>query len=461
MASRARLIALLALALLLRLAAVLFVGHAELLHGDLDLKNDESTYHQPAVALVTEGCYCGKPGGRPTANRPPGIILPLSFLCRIIGPHPAVALGYVLFCSMAVVVVVRSLAASTVNDPRIAEVATLLAAVLPTFLWASSGIWSDLPALLFTLLTLLALLRVRDGWKKWVTVGACAALAYLNRPSAGLLFPILVAAALMTETRYRVRHAAVLCLTLALPIGAWGLRNWWTMGSFFTGATVAGHTLWESNNPLTAGVSPPAIQSANGVDLRAEAAQGKYLGSWVPATYIPGSEAVDEKTLSEMQAYEGYVDLTVNFLRQHPSAIGRLVVFKLVRLLSAEGVAASITGDTGAVVWLKRSATVAERWFIFAFGALGMWSLYRVRAASRHFYVLFAAAGLGSVLIAYVDARLLLPFTGVVLVPAALGVVRFADLFAFGKLRASSSECDRCAFSPHGQDHSSPKWPAT
>src|SRR5262249_15365152 len=105
--------------------------------------------------------------------------------------------------------------------------------------------------------------------------------------------------------------------------------------------------------------------------------------------------------------------------------------------------------------------TVAERWFIFAFGALGMWSLYRVRAASRHFYVLFAAAGLGSVLIAYVDARLLLPFTGVVLVPAALGVVRFADLFAFGKLRASSSECDRCAFSPHGRDHSSPKWPAT
>jgi 4-amino-4-deoxy-L-arabinose transferase-like glycosyltransferase len=442
MASRTRVVLLIGLAVVLRLLAVASVGHRELLRGQFELKNDESTYHLPAVALLTEGCYCWAPGGHPTAYRPPGIVLPLAALYMLITPAPAVALGYVLLCSIAVVLVVRRLAIATLQAERVADVATLIAACLPTLLWTSSGIWSDLPALLFTLLTLWALLRAREGSWKWIVIGACAALSYLNRPSVVFLLPVLFGAAFVADRSRRWRNVALLAITLGLPIGAWGLRNRVVLGSFFTGATVAGSTLWESNNPLTAGLSLPAKQFNDGVDLWIEARAGRYLGSWVPAEYVPGSETVDVRSLSEMEAYQRYVDLTTSFVRQHPSAVGRLVAFKLWRLFSAEPVAASISGDLGMVASVKRASTVAERWFVLVFATIGMWRLYRTRAASRHYYLLFAAASLASVLVAYVNARLLLPFTGVLLVPAAVGVVqvweRLRQRFGSGQIPSTS-----------------------
>ena len=107
-------VALFAIALLLRLVAVATIGHSEVLRGDFELKNDESSYHRPAVTLANEGCYCWAPGGRPTAYRPPGIILPLAALYRLFKPAPEIALGYVLLCGLALVLLVRrSMVATT------------------------------------------------------------------------------------------------------------------------------------------------------------------------------------------------------------------------------------------------------------------------------------------------------------------------------------------------------------
>ncbi|MBI3784544.1 MAG: glycosyltransferase family 39 protein [Deltaproteobacteria bacterium] len=418
-----------ALALLLRLLAIVAIGHNELLHGTFELKNDESSYHRPAVALATEGCYCWAPGGQPTAYRPPGIILPLAALYWFFDPAPELALGYVLLCSMALVALLRPLARATSADRRVADAATWIAALMPTLLWTSSGIWSDAPALLFTLLTLWLTIAMRaDAWWKWLAVGASAALAYFNRPSAIFLFPFLLLAAVCSASdRRRFRNVALLALSLAMPIGVWGLRNWYAFGELYTGATVAGHTVWESNNPLTAGLALPAKQFENGVDLWAEARAGHYLGSWVPAEYIPGSEVVDARTLPEMQTYHGYMNLAIDFARHHPLAIAKLMAFKLWRLFSAEPVAASISGDAGRFAVAKRSVLILERWFIFAFAGLGLWQLYRTRSPVRHLYTAFAFAGLASVFVAYVNARLLLPVTGVLLVPAAMGLVWLWD----------------------------------
>ncbi|HVM95610.1 MAG TPA: hypothetical protein VMT89_04440 [Candidatus Acidoferrales bacterium] len=432
MASRKRVaIALFILALVLRLLAVIALGHREILDGQFELKNDESSYHRPAIALLTDGCYCWAPGGQPTAYRPPGIILPLAALYWVLRPDPRIALGYVLLCSLALVAVVRGLAGATSDDRRVVDAATLFAAVMPTLLWTSSGIWSDIPALLFTLLTLWLVVGGSGRSWQWLAVGASAALAYLNRPSAVFLFPFLLVAALSQNVRGRQRrNAVILSLSVALPIGAWGVRNWYTLGEPYTGATVAGHTLWESNNPVTAGLSLPAKQFENGIDLWAEARTGAYLGSWVPAEYIPDSQAVDVSRLSEMETYHGYMNLTYAFARDHPAAILQLLLYKAWRLFSAEPVAASISGDTGVFAAAKRTILVAERWVIFLFGTIGLWQLYRTRSTSRHLYAAFAVAGLASVFVAYVNARLLLPFTGVLLVPSAIGIVWTWDQLA-------------------------------
>jgi len=95
--------------------------------------------------------------------------------------------------------------------------------------------------------------------------------------------------------------------------------------------------------------------------------------------------------------------------------------------------AASISGATGSLAKLKHSALIFERWFLLVFGTLGVWQLYRALSPARHIYVAFALAGLASVFTAYVNARMLLPFTGVLLVPAGVGTV-----WAWDRIRISS-----------------------
>lgn len=413
------------LAISLRLLAISVIGHPEILQGKFVLKNDESSYHLPAVALATTGQYSRAPGGAPTAYRPPGIIVPLAILYWLITPSPYVALGYVLVCSLAIIFAARALAWATVQDRRVADLSTLVAACLPTLLWTSSGIWSDAPALLFTLLTLFFLIEPFRAHRllKWLLVGGCASLAYLNRPSAVFLLPFLAGAVALSDVGLRrARNVLVFALALAIPIGVWGARNWRTFGKFFTGATVAGHTLWESNNPVTAGLVLPAVRSVNGFNLDEEARTGQFLGSWVPAQYIPGTATVAVRKLPEMAAYSAYVHLTAIFLWRNPLAAVRLLGFKLVRIFTADPVAPSISGDVGATRLLKRSVTFLERWFFIIFGTMGMLQLYRTRSSTRHAYTAFAAAGLLTVLVGYVNARLLLPVTGVLIVPASMGV---------------------------------------
>jgi hypothetical protein len=242
-----------------------------------------------------------------------------------------------------------------------------------------------------------------------------AALAYLTRPSAVFLFPFLFVGAWHAG---RLRLVAVLALALGLPIAAWGVRNQLVFGEFLTGTTVAGEALWGSNNPVTAGLSLPALETRDGFDLRAEAREGRYLGSWVPMTYIPGWTAMAPEGTSELEIYHQQVAATRAFVRSEPGAWLRLLGYKLRRFATADSYAPSVIHDTGLRRLLHRIVAVAEHWSILLLGFAGLFALARTDRRAAGWYAAFLVAGLAIVLVTYPNPRFLLPFTAV-LVPLA------------------------------------------
>ena len=416
------------LALALRLAALFLVGHPEMLRGHLSLSSDEPSFHETAQALATTGRYSRRPDGPPTAFRPPGLILPLAALYYVVRPTPYVGVAYVLLGSLAIVMMVYHVTFATCADRRVALMAALLAAVSPTLVFTASGIWSEPQAIVLTLLLLWWLILGRTDPGSWGLLGLCAAIAYLTRPSAAFLFPVLISAALLSGRGWRrVLNAVVLVSVLTLPIGFWALRNRLTFGDYIVGGAVAGEALWGSNNPVTAGISLPAKQFRDGFDLYAESRENRYLGSWVPMDYIPGwAEAVPAGS-SELAVYHHQVESTIAFIKSAPRSWVRLLGYKLARLLTVESYAPSITGDVGVRRIIHRAVTQIEFWFIVAWGFAGVWHLVSSGSRAGYLYLFFAAAGLANVLVTYANPRFLLPLTSILIPPAALAITRALD----------------------------------
>lgn len=147
------------LAIAVRIAGFLIVGHPEIPRGQLSFWADEASFHDIAKAVATTGAYSREPGGPATAFRPPGATLPLAALYYVLRPTPYVAFAYVMLCGVAVVLITYRLASVTCGDERVAVAAALLAALLPTQVFTSTGIWSEPQAMCLTLLVLYLLIR--------------------------------------------------------------------------------------------------------------------------------------------------------------------------------------------------------------------------------------------------------------------------------------------------------------
>ena len=423
----------LALAFISRLIFLVGVAHPEARAGIIELQpdTDEADYHRLALHLAERGLYSLSPEGPPTAIRPPGTVLPIAGLYRLFGPHPILGIVYVFVCSLGIVVVVGALASELAASPAVVQTATLIAALTPTLVFTAAGIWSDTPGLLFTLLSLLLLLRARRRDRPWQLVApaaACLGLAYLNRPSVGLLIALLtVILAVESWPRRAFSTPALFALVAALPIVAWGLRNQSSLGSFYIGNTQSTVTLWQANNPVTAGLRLPAQRYGKGFDLYEEAAAGSYLGSWIPLHYIVGSNPWTDRALPELEAEAWLRDQAKSFIRQHPAAFVRLLAYKALRVLTAEPTAPSVLAEGTNRRRLKRLVTLAERWFFLLLGSLGTMILWRRRRPQALYLLIYIAAGLAVVFVAYPNARILLPVSATLIVPAALGLEALRD----------------------------------
>jgi 4-amino-4-deoxy-L-arabinose transferase-like glycosyltransferase len=428
-------IAIAVLALAARAVAIVVIGHPELLHGDLVLSFDEPSYHRLARTLAETGRYAFSPKRPPSAYRSPGTVLVLAGAYRVFGASPFVGVLCTLAASLALVFAVRRLAQATTTDPFTPEIAAAIAAVLPTLLWTSTGIWSEPLALLMTVVALLLLVErgvSHAGPGRWAAVGLCSAAAYLTRSSAVFLLPLLaiVAAAASGSGAQRARRTLAFVAAVVIPIATWGVRNYVAMGQFFTGGTAAGHTIWEANNPVTAGIALPIPQKKHETeDLLADAQTGAFLGSWLPQQYVPGSEKIP-RGAGELVEHDAYVALARDFVVGHPGAAVRLIAYKFLKIFSAESVPASVAGGAGSLDSIKRAITLGERWFLLVFGAAGLLMLRDSRRETTAAYAVFVAAGLASVFVAYVNARFLLPVTTVLIVPAAFATSLLAGAIA-------------------------------
>ncbi len=418
----------LATAVMFRLLFFLAVAHPEVRGGGFELRGDtdEADYHRLAANLVDSGEYKLSRDGPPTALRPPGTVLPIAALYLVFGPRPILGVVYVGLCSLALVLVAGAIARESGGDRAVERLAMLIAATSPTLVYAGTGIWSDTPTLLFILLSLLLLLKARARGADLLRVGlagACLGAAYLNRPSAAFI-TALVAALLVVEgwPRQGLLAAAMFAGVAAVPAVGWGLWNAATMGDFYIGNTQSTVTLWQANNPVTAGLRPPAMRTSKGFDLYREAEEGRYRGSWIPLRYVAASDPFSDRTMPELEAEAWLRDQAVAFAVENPGSFLRLLGYKALRILTAEPTAPSVLAESPARRRWKRLMTFAERWFFLVLGSLGTVHLWRRRRAQALCYLLYVAAGLAVVFIAYPNARILLPVTATLIVPAAIAI---------------------------------------
>ncbi len=415
-----------------RSGALLMPDYADEVQDD----TDETDYHLLALHLSEDGQLKLSRNGPPTATRPPGTVLPIALLYLIFGPRPILGVIYVAVCSLLIVPVAGALARETGGSMAVQRLAMLIAASTPALIFAGCGVWSDTPCLLFILLSLLLLLRARDqqlGYdRRLVALAALSlGLAYLNRPSAGFA-GVLVAVLLVIEGRPRrdLATAPLLLAVIALPVAGWGLWNQATMGDFFIGNTKSTVAFWQSNNPVTAELRPPAMRHAKGFDLHQEARDGRYRGSWVPLRYVAAFDPWTDRAIPELEAEAWLRRQATQFIREHPGSFLRILGYKALRVLSAEPAAPSILGESPSRRRLKHLVTFGERWFFIILGGLGLHLLWRRSPGQARIYLLYGAAGLAVAFIAYPSARILLPVTAILIVPAAFGLEWLASKVA-------------------------------
>ncbi len=427
----------LVVALVVRGLFFVLIAHPEVRTGALVMPDytdevqddtDETDYHLLALHLVLDGQLKLSHDGPPTAARPPGTVVPIALLYLIFGPRPILGVIFVGLCSLLIVPVCGALARQAGGSPAVQRLAMVIAALTPALIFAGCGVWSDTPCLLFILLSLLLLLKARDrsgGFHRGQVALAALSLglAYLNRPSA--VFAGLLAAGLLLACGRRHRDFATAPLflaVLAVPVAGWGLWNLSSMGQFFIGNTKSTVAFLQANNPVTAGLRPPALRQAKGFDLHQEARDGSYRGSWVPLRYLAPYDPWTDRAIPELEAEVWLRRQATSFIRQHPGSFLRLLGYKAWRVLSAEPTAPSILAESPGRRRLKHLVTFGERWFFLLAGGLGMTLLWRRRRDQAHWYLLYGIAGLAVPFIAYPSARILLPVTAILIVPAAFAV---------------------------------------
>lgn len=253
------LVAILLVALLLRVAAIVATGAATLRFGDAQ------DYVDAAASLCTDGVYPDR--GSLPFFRAPGLpfFLAAATLCH---PRNAVAAKLVLVaCDVATTGLTAALVLLLFggNARRAALLAAALAALDPFLVLVSSDVTSEPLATLLLTAALCALLRARrdvasshDPALAYAGAGGVAlGLACLTRPGslavapAWLLLPVLGAVDARRGPRLRRLIVIPLAggLALALTLAPWTLRNLQRFGEPIVVNDAGGYNAWRGTHP--------------------------------------------------------------------------------------------------------------------------------------------------------------------------------------------------------------------
>ncbi len=167
-----------------------------------------------------------------------------------LGMDPLPAGKSVSVLSGAMLVVVIFLAGSWIFDEETGIAAALIAAAYPPLLFYSSVPMTDMLFVLISTIGIVLLIRNDPTTDRaWLALGVVAGLAYLTRPTGGILL-ISAAGALLwsrgrSELKKSVRSLVILGGAFLLVASPWLVRNTIVLGS--PTRTMAGMRLWTMN----------------------------------------------------------------------------------------------------------------------------------------------------------------------------------------------------------------------
>jgi len=259
LAARRYVCLLLAVALLLRLAAVFLVPPEPMM--------DDREFHRHAVGMLNGQGY-GTPGYR--AFFPPGMSLVLAAWYSVTTPAPLA--GKVLHALVGCLVVWMTYTIARQALPEgPARAAGAIAAVVPTLVFYTATLgYETLLALILLAASHLTVRLARAPARRWPILAALGLLlgfGALVKPVC-LLVPLVLGVAcwaLGTRIRLAAVWTTVVVVLVLLVVSPWTWRNYRVLGAFVLVSTNGGYTLHAANNPR-----------ATGLAVAADAVPGEY-----------------------------------------------------------------------------------------------------------------------------------------------------------------------------------------
>jgi 4-amino-4-deoxy-L-arabinose transferase-like glycosyltransferase len=274
---RSRLTVVLALALLVRLVAVLAIDDPHKVPRTL-AESDAPTYYVLAEHILDGTGYRYAADKAPTAKRTPGYPLFLAAVFEVFGESFSAVRVIQCLLDVATTFLVYTLAVLVFGSISVGLVAAFgYAFYLPAIL-SSTYIMTETTYTLFLVLAVTAaVLAMRlESYLMHVFAGVAFGVSSLIRPGAFLLPPVLLAICLflgvVLPSRYergvgrvlgeRRRRGlrgnlwkgfAVLCLAFGLTLLPWAIRNQRSLGSFIPTSTLVGANLYKGNHIPTQG----------------------------------------------------------------------------------------------------------------------------------------------------------------------------------------------------------------
>lgn len=352
-ASRGALVALFALFIALRAAAILL---------DVNPTSDADWYYKRAADLAAGRGYVSI-NGAPTAYWPPGWPMAMSVAFRVLGTS-TVTVGLLNLASAALAGwLTYDLARKLFGSELAGLIALLLLAVYPnSILYVPLA----LTEVFYTALLLAGcwLLIARKGALRLVFAGLVFGLATLVKAQTLVVIPLICLIGLLRDgnvvrrTPGVVARGAFIIAVAAMVVAPWTIRNHEVMGAWIPVSTNGGITLLTGNNDSARGGFTPEDPVVKALDAR--------------------------KGLTEMEYDAEASRLGKEWIKAHPAQFLKLMPMKLARLWGPDG-EGQWAYETGSPAWkaapwaftLLRAAN--QLWYFALLGLFAVAAVLMVR----------------------------------------------------------------------------------
>jgi 4-amino-4-deoxy-L-arabinose transferase-like glycosyltransferase len=319
------LIVVLGIALMIRVGAA-FWWQARLPDARAFAYSDSVSYWVLAQHIVRGEPYCYGIDESPVF-RTPGYPLLLAGMFRVIGADPPVIWARLLGAVFGTATIGGLICLTRqLFDSRAALVAGLLATVYPGAIGMSVFVLSESPFCLMMVAQLICWVQLARATKRreeigWsMAIGVLAGIATLIRPSWLLFTPFAIGVGALCgrRTRQDALHAAVILLAIAVTMSPWWVRNYRVTGKLVATTLQMGASLYDGLSPTATGAS----------DMR-----------FVEPFYRAQQQDDATATATPVGIFAQRLDnrmraAAIDWARQHPGQVVRLMAVKLARMWS-------------------------------------------------------------------------------------------------------------------------------